>query len=1264
MAATLLAAHACAPSLDDSRTPSAGSLGDAVFSAFCDRLGAGVFAEDPSGASFRAVCHLDVNGHYEDEIDETALPPPVGAGGKEARILSIAKMDALVRHRGALIGAVDSLAPDTTIPAAGGATVSLHDALLSFTQRLTALYDANPYEPAGAPLVPQLTDGLGAALGDVEASSEALSALARGSGRVGYRSREAGLGALEVLFTYPDLRRTVRGLTSVFGLEGQGAPAFEALLAATEAELATMTCDTCGGPPLVAVDGAATSRPRTTSELLSALLLSESEGNAAEDEPSRYIVRRDGRGVAVPEGNVPGVPGTVPPPFVDIDADGLADVDSFGRFIDAGGAPLSVLPPFSEASSNSSDLDEFGRPKDKTYAYVDLSRSLLGPLSRDLAALLDPTTYAGGAPDAWMVEHEALMYALAGLPVLAGERADAQFDHGTDSILGASATCSGGSRCTRYRRFSGESSPLPDLAHAIGQVLADPESDALLSALEILLRDHEDVVARLVAAGLRVKAIADEHDELAAQGLEPRAELAYATPIWDEVAAVIGKMTEHPGLIARLNDALASDVLVSPASQDPKILEATASHLGETLSSFLKHRDAFAYDPADLNGLSLNVTEGGKSISNPKNPVDRMAPLVGNNRSLFERSLQLIHDSTGVRACNRDGAKMHTTLVDWPLFGSYAECELFVFSDIGGLYLDSLLPPSHPKRATIKVAASDLDSLMNFVGAFASVDKLVEASSGIKGLTLEPTPRALNRLLFFGADSVRYGKLPDYDAKNADSETMKFISMAIDPVSSVVCPKNGKGVPTCAAKDASEVLRIRDRGTIFSWERLGFQTYLGPVVEAFASVGCNASISSCDPEDFTGEGYFLELLRALWRHWPDKDHGDYCSEQVPSTSPRYCSGAGANHYEPILAEAFLTDLVPALHDFAKVAATVDVKLERGPNAGKTVKGSAIVELLTSILFSPTRAAKLGVRTRAGASSSTWVDGTPQSQVTVFSLLADALHQMDVRFAESSLSDAEERRSKWRRARSELVDRFLTVEGSGSAARFENRAVPGMLLGVLRLAREQTNARCPNRESNGTCEWGRSELGTKLERVVSGPLFAALVDVGDAMQRDEVARREAERFLVWALTGSESPRARDVLLASTGDMLELANAEADWVPLLSASSTIARPRAAPEGPGALERSLLVLDAVTGDAIDPHHVVDAILPLLVTRTSGQAKAPLEVFADAIADVNRFDARETTPLGTIDHAFVLRTLREFLTSPTRGFPQLYAIMRERVK
>ena len=50
-----------------------------------------------------------------------------------------------------------------------------------------------------------------------------------------------------------------------------------------------------------------------------------------------------------------------------------------------------------------------------------------------------------------------------------------------------------------------------------------------------------------------------------------------------------------------------------------------------------------------------------------------------------------------------------------------------------------------------------------------------------------------------------------------------------------------------------------------------------------------------------------------------------------------------------------------------------------------------------MIFDPEYASSVGMVDRYGNAGTQWVDGTPQGQVTVYSLFADALHEMDVAF---------------------------------------------------------------------------------------------------------------------------------------------------------------------------------------------------------------------------------------------------------------------------
>ena len=67
---------ACSGDFDDRRKlrEPVGTLGDDMYSALCDRVGASVLTEDVYGASYRGVCHRDAAGKYRDQVDQSKLP--------------------------------------------------------------------------------------------------------------------------------------------------------------------------------------------------------------------------------------------------------------------------------------------------------------------------------------------------------------------------------------------------------------------------------------------------------------------------------------------------------------------------------------------------------------------------------------------------------------------------------------------------------------------------------------------------------------------------------------------------------------------------------------------------------------------------------------------------------------------------------------------------------------------------------------------------------------------------------------------------------------------------------------------------------------------------------------------------------------------------------------------------------------------------------------------------------------------------------------
>lgn len=1279
--AAIAGAASCHDGIDTTRkAPPKATLGDDIYGILCDRVGASSLTEDLTGASYHAVCHYANDGSYADNVDISVLPPTTGQESERARALGVAKVEVMAKRRSELVRALNAAFPDVEIEdlttEAEGDKVRFHDALLDFAKNLAPLYESNPFDPAGEAVMPASTRSLGRLFAAIAESDEAREALAKIAGRKGYRPSHVGLGAIRPALAYPGLRKLTSAALAVVGPDGKGAPPLQNLFRAVKHDLATSKATVAPLAPY-AVDPSTVqpNRPRSAIEFASALFLRQDPSFANDpSEAPRYIALRDRRGFALPVMN--GL--SLPAPFVDGDGDGLADVDAFGRFVGGAGLPLAVDPPFAIPGVQSGPVDAFGRPEQDIYQYVDTSRAAAGAIARSLLPLVDATQYdPGGGEEAWQNEHETLMYSLAGAYMLYGDREDAQYDFENETIVAAGESCDG---CLPYKRFRGEDSPLPALLHALGQILADEHSDALLEGLIDLLKNHESTMARLTGAALKVRAIALAHDELAKQGKEPFARLPYATPIWDEVALVMGKIAARPGLIKNLVASLGDDALLTEIGG--------AKHIGDALSKFATYRDEITYDTADLNGPTRNLTKGDKMP--PSTPVDPAKPKAGKNRSALERAFQLIHDANGVKACNKLNAKIHLDLdnlpaLDWPLFGSYDECELFTIENLAAFYLNSALAEDHPKRSELKIKDGVIDGMMNFLGIFVDPGVLFESGSGIQGMTLHPSPAALNRLVFFGATSDKWA-MPDLDLNPLNLRTNLFVSGVLEPVAPSVCavlPPNG----TRDCSDINDLLRVRDANTIFLFEHYGFYDYLRPVITAFANASCNENVSSCDTSDLSGEQMFVDLIDVMNRHWPGKDHGDECNAMGDAASnPKYCSEAGVNSYEPILAEAFVSDIVPALVEFSKVATEVSaITVKRGASAGQIWTGGEVLEKMARVLFDPSYAGSVNMVDRKGNKSTKWVDGTPQEQLTGFTLFTDALHGMDQRFdqacsctgkdgqeqldCEASYdacrADAERRKGQWKRARSQLVDNFLAVEGEGPGAQFKNRAGPKILLATIELLREQVNANCPKREAPDLvpCMWAKKDLGDKLEKTLSGPVFASLMDVQEALRADEGARREVEKLLTYLLTSASDNDALQSALASMSDLVQVLGADVELSPIFRAIAGAAGAADDPSGPGVGDTTVKVLKALTGDEYDKYHVLDHLLPALVTpMDGGKGLSPIEVFMDVIADVNRIDSASDAPLVAEDYKAVMSTMRDFMGSKTRGMEQLYTIVKNR--
>ncbi len=1271
---TLPLTGACGSNFDEvRRVPERASLGQEIYTVLCDRIGAGALTEDLSGASYRALCHGDSTGAYATTVDESLLPSPDSLADPALRVralatrrLAVSKLEALARRRVELVEALDATLVDTPLsdPLGKGPPVSGHEALSQLLRALVPLYEDNPIDPAAEPLMPSVTRATArffAGLGgpghdddlythavDAARAEAAQQALAKLSGRAGYRPTRVALGALRPTLAYPGLRSLAQVLTPRLAPGGDWRAAFQDVLGSINSELDTSEQAALPVPWKLADPGRLQpNRPRTTVEVAAAALLSSSPAYAVAGASERFITRRDPRGWAVPAGAILGVSGSLPAPFADTDGDGYADVDGLGRFLDAQGQLASAPSPFViPGLADAAQRDSFGRAlqSDGSVQYQTLNTNslLVTAIARELVPLIDPE---GG--------NESLVDLLSGAWLMYGEpmKRPASFNS------------------QGYGSFDASRSPIVALLHATGQLLAHPRSDATLALLERLFTEHKPLMARIVKAALKLREVSNAH---------PEAKLAPENPFWDEFAELAVVLLHKP--------AVFKDLL--RAFQDPRV----HTTLSRAFGKFAQYRDIITYDPQDLNGGLLNLSSGDKSP--PHLPVDRRQPdtIVGgvDQRSIFHRTLQMIHDMDGVNACNKKGAKLKIKLgglnLDYPLIGTYDECEVLRIPNIGLVYLDAVLDDVYhrsPRQGVLKIEDGVLNLLVSAIGGLVNMDDAFRQSSGLTGMSLAPTARAFDRLVFFGTTSNKFdgffgpAGMPDRDPEvsGRNSLTNSFISNLVDPISTSVCPTRtvrGLAIQDCTETPGgdhspADLLRLRNLGGIFQWEQYDFLTGVAPLAMAF--------------DKHNESQLFLDLLQVLYRHWPSEKHGKECSKKgswrkdAPDYNPRYCHESGLSRYEPILVELFEGELLPAVGELLTIVDQPSYVTDaRGNGAG--VNGIDLVTELAVAFMDPDYAASVGMVGLDGKASTTYADGSVKPQLTPMDLFANTLRDMDRRTATD-----EARRLRWRSARSKLVDAFMETSGSGSSMRFTSSVISEGVPTLLRVLREQLNANCPDREQGGGCEWASKTLAQKTKDTFERPSFGTAVTLVDLLDHEPKAKLELQRFLRHLLHAVLGDDAEAATLTSIVDLLQILDDEENLPPLFNAVSLAAAPRTArlggEEAPGAADRVVELLNALTretdesGAAVrnpyDPYHYVDLLLRNLVTPMNpldANSLAPIEVILDVIAEVNREDASlpRGQPLTPRDFQLVFSTMRDFMSSRTRGFEQIYEIMRHR--
>jgi hypothetical protein len=1093
-------------------------------------------------------------------------------------------------------------------------------------------------------LLPQTTRAIASLLTRIAGNPEALAALERMSLRRGYRPPRVAFGLARPVLAYERIDDVLDTALRLFRDATPVAPAgtanaqFNQLLAVLRGEMGE------AAPASAAESVAGTTLDATLD------LVFRQDPALASGAPVE-IVRRTPTGFAQ-------IQGPVSAPFVDTNNDGAVDTVR-GVPVDAQRRPIRELPsPFPAYDASPTSRDAAGRATvspggDLRYRYVNLDTTLLGALTRQVPGLLQ-----GDNPPVLQLLH--------GLQALLGTRADATKMYASGPV--------------NYRQFTLEGSPLPELVHAVGVLLTHKDAPALLRMLQGLTSARrETVTARLLGAVLAVDAVADRYPNVT---MDPR------SVIWDDVMDVVRRIADEPGLLEDILEAVVESTRPLPSTGlwQPRCAGTVPlENLSRAFHAYMRHRDRVEPDwrggPMAWN-RPVDVTLS--------RPVDRSQPdtqqwqspgSATDNRSTQARIFHLVDDLNGARMCNKDhaAARLHFTIpllntrtsFTIPGAGDIPECALVEVPDAGTFFLRTVVGGG---RAVMPMNLPGLAGAVTEIARRFGVnldptlDGIVQSQSEIEGFTSQPTPFAVARLVFHPSPN-------------------QFVTDLLDPV--LIRNRDG------AAVTPERMLRNYHRGTLFAWESYCFYDSVRPVALAFTRHDrfhrdSNPANDILDPaigrEGLTlqqmaprnidtsrGSKLFAELFVAFHRHWPTERAGDFQSTTrcaTCATGRNFAYQDGASRYEPILHEVLEGDLLPALG--AAAAALRDIDLEAGlcrRRAGTAPVRCTGIDGMAAVvraLVQPNPRALDGspafaspVATRRGATRSTWSDGTTPTDVTLFTLFADGFNAMDPLLAR----DPAVQRS-WETARSALVDQFLTVTGTGTAAQFQNRAMGPVARMTVAWALDRLEA---HRTANDLERWARDPeagLAARFTRSMRSPTAAAALDLGLAVQGDTMARGTLAAFTRYlfsdTVVGDQERNGSNhaIALTALADLLQVLRADADIDPFLRAMAPAMTPRT-----GTVPLALRFLDRARG--YDSDRVLTRVLGNL-TRRPPQGDIltpePLLVLLDAMADTNRQTPSDRGPMSATDFQLALRAIADFFTDDRRSMEQFYQIVQRR--
>src|SRR5690606_8003770 len=128
---------------------------------------------------------------------------------------------------------------------------------------------------------------------------------------------------------------------------------------------------------------------------------------------------------------------------------------------------------------------------------------------------------------------------------------------------------------------------------------------------------------------------------------------------------------------------------------------------------------------------------------------------------------------------------------------------------------------------------------------------------------------------------------------------------------------------------------------------------------------------------------------------------------------------------------------------------------------------------------------------------------------------------------------------WRAARSNLVDTFLAVNGSGAAASFKNPSTAKTAPILIDVLRQQINANCPDRETSPVpCAWATETMTSKTGETFEGASFSTVIHLIDHLNQDPETRIVVSNLLRYLVEQASSNDALHSTLTSISDLMQL------------------------------------------------------------------------------------------------------------------------------